>query len=113
MLTGLANLHAAELGIASWYGEGFRGRLQANGLPFDPDALTCAHWGHPFGTRLKVTNIANGQSVIVKVTDRGPAKHLRRVIDLSQASFKQIADLRLGTVRVKIEKDFTSGKSSR
>ena len=107
MLGGLVASRGAELGIASWYGEELRGRPMANTQPFDPDKLTCAHWQHPLGVKLKVTNVANGQFVIVKVTDRGPAKRLNRAIDLSAAAFKRIADPRLGLIRVKIEKHLT------
>src|SRR5688572_3401378 len=103
MLGGLASSATAELGIASWYGEELAGKKMANGRPFDPSKLTCAHWDHKFGTRLKVTNIANGKSVVVVCTDRGPHKGLRRAIDLSEAAFKRIAPLKQGLTRVKVE----------
>lgn len=113
MLGGLASGQPAQLGIASWYGEELRGRPMANTKPFDPDKLTCAHWDHPLGTKLKVTNIKNGKSVIVRVTDRGPAKRLNRIIDLSAAAFKHLAKPEVGLIRVKVEKHFTSPKSNR
>lgn len=92
------------VGVASWYGEPHRGRLMANGKPFDPDALTCASWHYPFGTRLRITNISNGRSVVVTVTDRGPARRLKRVIDLSRAAFQAIDNLDNGLITVSIEK---------
>ena len=59
-------------GRASYYGERFRGRRTASGQRFNPDALTAAHRRLPFGTRLRVTNVRNGRSVVVRVNDRGP-----------------------------------------
>ena len=59
-------------GTASWYGIPFHGRTTANGETYDMNGLTCAHRTLPFGTRLLVTNLGNGKSVTVRVTDRGP-----------------------------------------
>ena len=87
-------------GIASWYGESHRGRIMANGKRFDPDALTCACWDYPLGTKLLVSR--GRKSVVVTVTDRGPAKHLGRAIDLSAAAFRRLADPRVGLVVVRI-----------
>ena len=89
-------------GIASWYGEECRGKIMANGKPFDPDALTCASWHYPFGAKLRVTNNETGCWVIVEVCDRGPAKRLNRLIDLSKAAFANIADTRKGLIKVKV-----------
>ncbi len=93
-------------GTASWYSETDPGinLHTANGEIFDDSALTCATWDDRFGTRLKVTNLANGQSVICRVNDRGPARRLNRVIDLTQAAFKQIADSRRGLIEVAVTK---------
>lgn len=66
--------------------------------------MTCACWNQPFGTRLKVTCLATGKSVIVTVTDRGPAKRLGRAIDLAEGAFAAIADKRKGVIEVRIEK---------
>jgi rare lipoprotein A len=108
-LLALCTLAAAPLpparGIASWYGQECAGRLMANGRPFNPAALTCASWHHPFGTQLRVSNPANGRSVIVIVTDRGPHRRLNRAIDLSQSAFARIADPKLGLVRVHIRRN--------
>jgi rare lipoprotein A len=92
---------APVIGKASYYGEGYRGKPMANGQRFDPDALTCACWRWPLGTRLRVT--WRTRSVVVTVTDRGPSLALDRVIDLSQAAFAQIAPLPLGIIEVTIQ----------
>jgi rare lipoprotein A len=87
-------------GIASYYGGKFHGKRTANGETFNKNALTAAHLTLPFGTKLKVTNLRNGRSVVVRVNDRGP--HVRgRIIDLSQAAAKKIGIT--GTARVKLE----------
>jgi len=80
--------------------------VMANGEVFDEDAFTCAMWDKPFGTLVRVTNIENGRSVVVELTDRGPAKRLvkkGRIIDLSKAAFERIAGLRDGLVPVRVE----------
>jgi rare lipoprotein A len=87
---------------ASYYGKAHHGRTQANGQPFNMHAMTAAMWGVPFGARYRVTH--KGKSVVVKVTDRGPAKHLGRAIDLSQAAFAKLAPLRRGLIPVCIER---------
>jgi rare lipoprotein A len=89
-------------GLASWYGPGFAGRRTASGEVFDPAQPTAAHRTLPFGTRLLVTNVANGRSVEVRVTDRGPFKP-DRVIDLSRGAAEAIDMLRSGVVRVRVE----------
>lgn len=91
----------AESGLASWYGEDHRGRLMANGRPFNPDNLTAASWHYPLGTRVTVR--AGGRSVRVTITDRGPNHRLRgRVIDLSAAAFARLAPLGKGLVPVNV-----------
>jgi len=94
---------AAVTGMASWYGEGYRGKRMANGQRFDPDALTCAAWRWPLGARLRVE--WRGKSVIVTVTDRGPSLALDRIIDLSLAAFAAIAPLPLGIIEVQITEE--------
>ena len=90
--------------IASWYGGGEKlNKHTANGDVFDPHDLTCASWYHPFDTHLKVTNLSNGKSVVVRVNDRGPNKRLGRAIDLSREAFRKIANLNNGLIEVKIE----------
>lgn len=72
---------------------------------YDHNQLTCAMWDIPFGTILKVTNLTNSKSVVVRVNDRGPAKRLvkrGRIVDLSKRAFSQIAPLEEGLVKVKV-----------
>lgn len=96
-------------GVASWYGEAHRGRLMANGKKFDPDKLTAASWFYPLGTRVRVTansNSRGARSVLVTITDRGPAHELvraGRVIDLGHAAFKRLAHPDVGLVRVTVQ----------
>lgn len=88
-------------GEASHYGvgDGYHGRTAANGSRFDAYGLTAAHPWLPFGTKLKVTNMDNGQAVTVKVTDRGPFVG-GRILDLSYGSFSRIAHPGQGIARV-------------
>jgi len=85
--------------IASYYQYGSR---TASGERYNPDGLTAAHRTLPFGTKLKVTNIANGQSVIVRVNDRGPFIK-SRTIDLSRGAARAIGMLNAGVARVALE----------
>lgn len=91
-------------GIASWYSERDPGinRHTANGGVFDDSKMTCASWDFPFGTRLQVTNLKNGKSVVCLVNDRGPAKRLGRLIDLTLGAFRSIADPKQGLARVSV-----------
>lgn len=93
---------SALIGIASWYGPELEGNPTASGEPFDPSGLTAASWHHPIGTHLEITNVETGDTVRVRVNDRGPARRLGRLIDLSEASFARIADPDLGLVRVEV-----------
>lgn len=88
--------------VASWYGPEFQGRPTASGEIFDMNAMTCAHKEHPFGTRLRVTNTANGKSVDCIVNDRGPFVK-GRDIDLSLAAARKIDLVAAGTAPVMIE----------
>jgi rare lipoprotein A len=90
------------VGIASWYGPGYDGKRASSGEVFDQDALTAAHERWAFGTRLKVTLLSTGKSVVVRVNDRFPA-HKGRAIDLSRAAAKAIGLIGPGTGRVRIE----------
>ena len=94
----------AFYGIASWYSRSDRGikKRTASGAIFDHKKRTCASWSFPFGTRLRVTNLKNGRSVICVVNDRGPAKKLKRLVDLTKNSFREIADTKHGLVRVRV-----------
>ena len=92
----------ASAGVASYYGPGFHGRRTANGERFDMHAMTAAHRTLPFGTLVKVTNLSNGKSTVVRVTDRGPYVG-NRVIDLSVAAAKQIGSTHSGVAQVSLE----------
>ena len=97
------NCRAAD--HASWYGEEHRGLLMANGQRFDPDKLTAASWFFELGTKVVVTH--EERSVVVEITDRGPAKRLfqeGRKIDLSRAAFAKLADPDLGLIDVTVRR---------
>ena len=89
-------------GIASWYGDHWQGRKTASGTRFDVKKLTAAHRTLPLNTRVRVTNLDNGKSVIVIVNDRGPYVD-GRVIDLSTAAARRLGMVKKGLVPVKIE----------
>ena len=89
-------------GVASWYGGIFQGRKTANGEIYDTYGFTCAHKALPFGTVLKVTNLKNNKSVVVRVNDRGPFVE-GRVIDLTYAAAKKLEMISDGTANVHIE----------
>ena len=93
---------ATEIGIASYYGDAFHGKQTASGEVFDQWKLTCAHRVLPFGTRLRVTNLQNKRSVIVRVNDRGPWVS-GRIVDLSYAAAKKLGMIEKGLVKVKTE----------
>lgn len=92
---------ADQVGLASWYGGHFHGRLTANGERYDVHQLTAAHKHLPFGTKVLVTNMDTHRSVVVKINDRGPFKP-QRIIDLSPAAFEKIGYLGQGVLRVKL-----------
>ncbi|MGI8960745.1 MAG: septal ring lytic transglycosylase RlpA family protein [Bryobacteraceae bacterium] len=91
-----------EEGIASWYGIPYHGRKAANGETYDMETLVAAHRVMPFNTWLKVTNLANNESVNVRIIDRGPFVE-GRIIDLSKAAARQIGLLGPGLGRVRLE----------
>lgn len=92
----------ANAGTASWYGGSFHGKKTASGEVFNQHALTAASNTHKLGTKLKVINVANGKSVIVKVTDTGGFSKYGRTLDLSKGAFSKIANPSKGIVKVKI-----------
>lgn len=92
----------ADTGKASCYGGKFHGRKTANGEIYNQYGLTAAHKAFKFGTNVKVTNVANGKSVIVRINDRGPFIK-ERIIDLSKGAFQRIADIRQGIVKVRLD----------
>lgn len=89
-------------GLASWYGPGFHGNRSASGEIFNQNALTAAHPSLPFGTQVRVTNVNNGQSVVVRINDRGPYSG-RRVIDLSAAAARAVGLIQSGVAPVRID----------
>jgi rare lipoprotein A len=92
-------------GLASWYGAEHAGQPMANGEPFDPEALTCAAWDWPLGTVLGIYSAEARRTVIVIVTDRGPARRLHaqgRLVDLSARAFAALMPLARGVVEVEI-----------
>ena len=92
----------ATEGKVAYYGRKFAGRKTASGERFNPNALTMAHKTLPMGTMVRVTNLKNNKSVVVRVNDRGPSTP-DRVGDLSQAAAGKIRMLRSGVVQAKLE----------
>ena len=93
-------------GLASYYGPGFEGKRTASGIPFDKTALVAAHPTYPFGTVIRVTNLANKRQVEVRVVDRGPARGPRAegvVIDLSSGAASHLDFIQQGRTRVRLE----------
>jgi rare lipoprotein A len=92
----------AEEGMASYYADSLHGNLTASEEPYDKDDMTAAHRTLKFGTRVKVTNLDNGKSVIVRINDRGP--HTKnRIIDVSGAAAAELGLLDSGTATVSLE----------
>lgn len=94
-------------GVASWYGKRFNGRRTASGERFNKNELTCAHRTLPFGSLVRVTNTNNGESVIVRVNDRGPYVG-KRIIDLSDAAAREIDMIGCATVVIEAFPDTLS-----
>jgi rare lipoprotein A len=93
-------------GLASYYGPGFEGKQTASGIAFDKTAMVAAHPTYPFGTVVRVTNLANQRQVLVRVVDRGPAKGPRAqgvVIDVSSGAAANLGFVRQGRTRVRLE----------
>jgi rare lipoprotein A len=93
---------SSEIGLASWYGPPYTNRKAADGSIYDQNAMTAAHRELPMGSIVRVTNLANGESVIVRITDRGPFVD-GRILDLSLAAAKAIDVYRPGTAKVRVE----------
>ena len=91
-----------EVGIASWYGPGFDGKLTANGEIYDEDLLTAAHKTLPMPSLVRVTNLENGRSVVVRVNDRGPFAP-GRIIDMSDRGARLLGFHRQGIVKVRVQ----------
>jgi rare lipoprotein A len=91
---------ARTSGLASWYGAAHEGLTMANGQPFDPSKFTAASYLLPLGAKIRVFNAANGKSVVVTITDRGPARRLNRILDLSQAAAERLGYTKRGLALV-------------
>ena len=98
----LSLVGTSQIGLASWYGSECEGNLTASGALFDKNALTCAHRDLPLGTKVKVTNLRNHRSLVLKVNDRGPGT-TGRVLDVSRAAARQLGFLRAGLTHVRIQ----------
>lgn len=94
--------HWFQTGRASWYGKFFQGQQTASGESFDMNAMTCAHRSLPMGSLVKVTNLRNHRSVVVRVNDRGPVP-TNRIIDLSYAAARFLGFGSRGTAPVRLE----------
>ena len=100
-----------ETGLASWYGRRFHGKLTASGEIFNQEKFTAAHRTFPWGSRVKVTNLANGKSVEVRINDRGPFGQ-GRIIDVSRAAARVLGMVGSGITTVRIEWLSDSEKSN-
>lgn len=94
----------SEIGIASWYGAEFHNKLTANGELFDKNIVSAAHRTLPLPSIIKVTNLENGENLLVRINDRGPFAH-NRILDLSEAAAKELGIWKKGTAKVKVEFD--------
>ncbi|MGC9197399.1 MAG: septal ring lytic transglycosylase RlpA family protein [Acidobacteriaceae bacterium] len=94
-----AKRHWFQIGKASWYGGNFNGRKTANGETYDMYAMTCAHRTLPLGSWVRVTNLSNRRSTILRVNDRGPMP-MNRIVDLSYAAAKELGVEGLAKVRL-------------
>jgi rare lipoprotein A len=99
---GLMASSGVSVGQASWYGPGFYGNRTASGEVFRPGTLTAAHRSLAFGTKVRVTNLRNGLSAVVRINDRGPF-HGGRIIDLAHGAAQQLGVTSSGTAQVKLE----------
>ncbi len=98
-----ASSNHVQKGEASWYGPNFHGRKTANGEQYNMYAYTAAHRTLPFETFIRVTNLANNKSVVLRVNDRGPYGAARRIIDLSYAAAQELKIVRKGKTKVRLE----------
>lgn len=107
LLTGCAHrarpaLGSVEVGTASWYGEDFHGKPTASGEPYDMYGISAAHKTIPLGSTVRVTNLGNGNQVIVPINDRGPFVG-DRIIDMSYGAARQLGMVDAGLARVRVE----------
>jgi len=100
-----------QRGIASWYGRKFHGRRTSSGERYDMYAMTAAHTLLPIPSYVRVTNLSNGRSVVVRINDRGPF-HAERIIDLSYAAAYKLGFVNTGSVQVEVEAILPQGSSA-
>jgi len=91
-----------ELGLASWYGEEFQGNITASGEIYDMNGFTAAHRSLPIGTKLKITNLRNNRSLVVRINDRGPFVP-NRILDVSKAAAFRLGFMASGLTQVRAE----------
>ena len=91
-----------QVGVASWYGEKFQGRITASGQVYDMNGLTAAHRELPLGTQIRVTNLGNNRFVILRVNDRGPSIP-GRMLDVSKAAARTLGFVNAGLTTVRVE----------
>jgi rare lipoprotein A len=96
------NTDKTQTGTASWYGTKYHGRKTSSGERYNKNEMTAAHNGLPFGTKVKVTNLTNNKSVIVRINDRGPFRG-ERIIDVSEEAARKLSFRNDGLSRVKVE----------
>ena len=101
---GCSSASKQQDGMASWYGPKHHGKKTASGQPFNQNDLTAAHPSLPFGTQVRVTNLANSRQVVVSINDRGPYKS-GRIIDLSRAAARKLEIDGIARVRVEVLSD--------
>jgi rare lipoprotein A len=102
LVTPLSLMAGAEEGAASYYADSLDGNPTASGEPYDKDALTAAHHTLPFDAMVRVTNLDNDKTVVVRINDRGPHSK-SRIIDVSGAAAKQLGLIDSGTAKVRLE----------
>ncbi|NQS97554.1 MAG: septal ring lytic transglycosylase RlpA family protein [candidate division Zixibacteria bacterium] len=100
--TGEGYVLESTVGIASYYDKGFAGKPTASGEIFNPNAMTAAHKTYSFGTKVRVVNLKNNKTVVVRINDRGPFVK-GRIIDLSRGAAEKIGMVNDGVTRVRIE----------
>ena len=96
-------VHRTYHGVASYYGPGFEGQETASGRIFDSDDMVAAHRTLPFGTRVRVTNLENQRTVILRIVDRGPYVGRNTIIDVSKGAARRLRFIRDGRVPVRVE----------
>jgi rare lipoprotein A len=101
-MPGLALAQATEEGVANFYSDAFQGKKTANGEVYDKAGLTAAHKKLPFGTKVKVTNVDNGKSVVVTVNDRMAASN-KAVIDVTRRAAEELDFVKTGKAKVKLD----------